>query len=81
MFFVYVLYSRDYKKIYIGFTSNLERRLASHNHYLNKGYTGRYKPWELLYSESYNEKKSAMRREKQLKTARGREFIKSLLPK
>jgi len=31
MFTVYVLYSDDYDKIYIGYTSNLEQRLLSHN--------------------------------------------------
>ncbi|HBE40113.1 MAG TPA: endonuclease [Bacteroidales bacterium] len=80
MYYVYALYSVKYKKIYIGFTSNLEQRLNAHNHPLNKGYTRKYKPWEILYSESHDEKQSAMRREKQLKTAQGRKFIKSLLP-
>ena len=59
---------------------NLDQRLNAHNHPLNKGYTGKYKPWEILYSESHEEKQSARRREKQLKTAQGRKFIKSLLP-
>lgn len=81
MFYVYALYSARYMKIYIGFTSNLEQRLFSHNHPLNKGFTGKYKPWELLYSESHDDKKYAMKREKQLKTAQGRLFIKSLIPK
>jgi putative endonuclease len=47
---------------------------------LNNGYTGKFKPWELLYYESHDEKQSAMRREKQLKTPHGCKFIKSLLP-
>jgi len=79
MYYVYALYSIEYDKIYIGFTSDIERRLIAHNHQLNKGYTGKFKPWKLLYSEPYEQKQSAMRREKQLKTAQGRKFIKSLL--
>ena len=79
MYYVYALYSVKYNKIYIGFTSDLNQRLNAHNHPLNKGYTGRFKPWEILYSESHEEKQSAMKREKQLKTAQGRKFIKSLL--
>jgi len=31
MYMVYVLYSEDYYKIYVGFTSNIEARLYSHN--------------------------------------------------
>jgi len=37
MFFVYVLFSVDYQRIYIGFTSNIESRLFAHNHPSNKG--------------------------------------------
>jgi putative endonuclease len=81
MYYVYALYSLKYKKIYIGYTSNLDQRLNSHNNPLNKGYTGKFRPWELLYSESHEDKRSAMKREKQLKTAKGREFIKSIVPK
>ena len=79
MFYVYVLYSKEYDKIYIGFTSNLDARLANHNHPLNKGWTARYYPWEILYQETYATKHEAMTREKQLKSAQGRQFISSIL--
>jgi len=39
MFTVYVLYSDDYDKIYIGYTSNLKQRLLSHNKLGKKGWT------------------------------------------
>ena len=81
MYYVYALYSVKYKKIYIGFTSNLEQRLSSHNHLLNKGYTAKYKPWIIIYSEEYINKRTALLREKQLKPAQGRAFIKSLITK
>lgn len=79
MFTVYVLYSEKYNKIYIGYTSNIEQRLLSHNELETKGFTLRYKPWKLIYSEVFSEKSEAMKREKQLKTARGRAFIWSLV--
>jgi putative endonuclease len=80
MFYVYALYSREYKKIYIGFTSDLEKRLFSHNNGLKNSYTSKFRPWSLIYSEEISDKKSALIREKQLKTAQGREYIKSLIP-
>jgi len=80
MYYVYGLYSIKYKKIYIGFTSDLERRLFFHNNSINHGYTSRFRPWEIIYSEELPDKKSAMIREKQLKSARGRLFIKSFIP-
>jgi len=80
MYYVYALYSRNFDKIYIGYTSNLSARLIAHNHPDNHGWTARFKPWSLLYSEAHASKADAMRREKELKTARGREFIRSLVP-
>ncbi|MDQ7066309.1 MAG: GIY-YIG nuclease family protein [candidate division KSB1 bacterium] len=79
MYTVYVLYSRRYNKIYIGYTSNLEQRLLSHNELSNKGWTARYRPWHLIYTEEYEEKGKAMQRERALKSARGREFIWRLI--
>ncbi len=79
MFTVYVLYSEKYNKIYIGYTSNIEQRLLSHNELETKGFTLRYRPWKLIYSEVFSEKSEAMKREKQLKTARGRAFVWSLV--
>ena len=73
MYYVYALYSEKYDKIYIGYTSDLEQRLLSHNHEKNRGYTGRYRPWRLLYSESIAGKSAALARERQLKSYRGRE--------
>ncbi|MBA4239964.1 MAG: endonuclease [Sphingobacteriaceae bacterium] len=75
MFTVYVLYSENYNKIYIGYTYNIEQRLLAHNHLETKGYTLKYRPWKLIYTEIFSEKSEAMKREKQLKTAKGREFI------
>ena len=81
MFTVYALYSPTYNKIYIGYTSNLEERLLSHNELATKGYTVRFRPWVLMYTEDYETKKEAMIREKQLKSAKGREFIWGIINK
>jgi putative endonuclease len=79
MFTVYVLYSKSSDKIYIGFTSNLEQRLLSHNELGKKGWTIKFRPWELVHTEEFEEKADAMRREKALKSGQGREFIWSLV--
>jgi putative endonuclease len=76
MFFVYVLFSESYNNIYIGFTSDIEKRLLSHNQLATKGWTVKFRPWKLIYQETFNTKLEAMKREKQLKSAKGREFIR-----
>jgi len=81
MFTVYVLYSDDYDKIYIGYTSNLKQRLLSHNKLGKKGWTIKFRPWEIIYTEDFNEKSDAMKREKELKSSRGRDWIRSSILK
>ena len=76
MFTVYVLYSEKYDKIYIGYTSNIEQRLLSHNKLSQKGYTVKYRPWKIVYTEKFTTRKEALQREKELKSSRGRNFIR-----
>lgn len=78
MYTVYVLYSSVYDKHYTGYTSDIESRLKSHNELSTKGFTLKYRPWKLIYSEKFETKSEAMKREKYLKTGVGRNFIKSL---
>ncbi|WP_129718045.1 GIY-YIG nuclease family protein [Pedobacter sp. SYP-B3415] len=79
MFCVYVLYAISYDRIYIGYTSNLESRLMSHNFLANKGYTSKFRPWIVVYTEYFETKKEAIIREKQLKSAKGRLFVRQLI--
>ena len=37
MFYTYILYSKKFDKIYIGYTSNLKNRMLSHNKLAKKG--------------------------------------------
>jgi putative endonuclease len=79
VFIVYALFSRKFDKIYIGFTSNMEERFKSHNELAKKGWTTKFRPWEIIYQEHQALKADAMRREKELKTAAGRKFIRLLI--
>ena len=81
MFCVYVLYSELAEKIYIGFTADIENRLRSHNELSKQGWTIKFRPWKLIHTENFKEKGQAMRREKQLKSAKGREWIWTLIKK
>ena len=75
-FTVYVLFSDKFNEIYIGFTSNMDARLFSHNSPKNNGYTKRFQPWRIIYTENFQNKKDAMKREKELKSFGGRDFIR-----
>jgi len=63
---MYILKSEKDNDLYIGFTSNLERRIEEHN----SGWvasTESRKPLKLVYCEGYNSERDARRREANLK--------------
>jgi len=80
MYCVYVI-QNDKGKIYIGQTENLGKRLQRHNQELptkSRSYTKINKGiWKIIYKEEYNTRIEAIHREKELKTYRGRMFIKN----
>ena len=78
MYYVYVLQSESDKGLYIGFSSDLRRRLAEHRQGLAfaTSYRG---PWRLIYYEAYLEEADALGRERYLKSGGGRRFLKSQL--
>ena len=78
MFYVYILKSLKNGRFYTGLTNNLERRLYEHNIGQTK-YTSLTRPFELIYKEVYNTKLEASKREKFLKTGKGREILKTIL--
>lgn len=83
MFTVYAISSENTSKIYIGQTIDLKIRLMQHNS-RNKNHLGKFTqqnkgPWKLIYKEEYNTRTSALKREKQLKSFRGREFIRNII--
>jgi putative endonuclease len=78
---VYALYNREKAKTYIGQTANLNKRLYDHNEKRSDHYTAKQQgEWELIYKESVATRSEALMREKQLKSFRGREFIKQHIP-
>jgi putative endonuclease len=78
MYFVYVLLSLQDKKFYIGFTENVERRLADHNAGRNTSTKCR-RPFELMYYEAHGSKDDALRREMYFKTAKGKTTLRQVL--
>jgi putative endonuclease len=78
MFYVYVIYSEKIRKNYTGHTDDIERRVFEHNNGLLGKYTRGKGPWKLIYSEEYATRTEAMKREKELKTGKGRDFLKQI---
>lgn len=78
MYYVYVLQSRKDNSFYVGYTSDLKRRLAEHNS--GKSTATKYKvPYELIFYEAFLNSKDAKARENYLKSGWGWRSIKKLL--
>lgn len=78
MYYVYVLLSKKDKKFYIGFTENLPERLRKHKRGEIFATKGRL-PLILIFYETYLDKYDALRREKYLKTNKGKTTLRSML--
>ena len=79
MVIVYALYNQTRNKIYIGQSSKLNIRIKRHNKELvtkKNSYTSLNDgKWIVVYKEEHITRIEAIKREKQLKSAKGREFI------
>jgi len=78
MYSVYILYSKSFNRYYVGYTNNIERRIAEHNRKKGK-FTDAGIPWELIYFESYPTKKEAREREEFIKSRKSKAYITELI--
>ena len=78
MFYVYLLHSIADDGFYIGFSTDLKRRLSEHKQ--GASFATKHRgPWKLIYYEVYTERKDAEGRERYLKSGGGRRFLHSQL--
>jgi len=78
MFYVYLLHSTKDNGFYIGYSTDLKRRLAEHTRGASFATKSRG-PWKLIYYEAYTEREDAEGREKFLKSGAGRRFLHAQL--
>lgn len=77
MIFIYVIKSKEKKFRYVGITNDYKRRFQEHNQGKNKS-TKFYLPFDLICLEEYSDYIEARKREKFLKSGKGREFLDTL---
>jgi len=75
MYTTYVLRSLKNGRLYVGSTNNLDRRLYEHNSG-QSAYTRSTRPFVLVYFEEFETRIEAVRRELELKTGQGRQWLK-----
>ncbi len=67
MYVVYVLEHSDTKQLYVGYTTDLKRRVREHNARGRKFTTRKSGQWILVYAEAYRDESDARERESKLK--------------
>ncbi len=78
MYFVYILKSKRTGRYYIGYTSNLQRRLREHNNGKTKSLV-KHIPLEIILVEEYKTLEESRKRERQIKSYKSGEAFKKLL--
>jgi putative endonuclease len=79
LYYAYVIKSRNHDYFYKGHCKDLKKRLHQHNSGMTTSIRP-YIPFEIVYFEEFENLSEAIKREKYFKTARGREFLRKMLP-
>jgi len=79
MYYMYILENNNYSTWYIGYSSDLRKRIENHNNGKGGKTTKQGKSWKLIYYETYLNKEDAIGRETFLKSGAGYRFINKQL--
>lgn len=66
-FYTYILSNKNRTVLYVGYTENIKTRLIQHKSGNGSVFTKKYNVFDLIHLETFEVKKEAKQREKQLK--------------
>jgi putative endonuclease len=78
MYTVYILFSKNRDRYYIGSTADVDGRLKRHNTD-HAGYTGHSGDWKLLWKKVFDGKFAALEFERKIKSWKSRKMIEKLI--
>ena len=80
MVFVYIIYSKNFNKYYVGHSDDPHRRLLEHNDAKYHKYTSKFRPWELKATIAIGENRGdAMKVETYIKNLKSRKIIEQII--
>jgi len=77
-YFVYIIYSAKLNKYYVGHTGNIATRLLQHNTG-ESAFTSKADDWIVMYSEKFDSREAAHKRELEIKRKKSRKYIEWLI--
>ncbi len=78
MFCTYILESLKNGRFYIGHCEEVQTRIEEHNAGVTPS-TRPYRPWKLVYTETFETRSHAIRRENEIKKKKKRSYIEKLI--
>jgi putative endonuclease len=77
-YYLYILKSSVAHKYYTGISKNPQKRLEYHNT-IEKGFTSRYRPWEIVMTRKLKNKSEAIATEKKIKKWKSKIRIEKII--
>ena len=78
MFTVYILFSEQLQKYYIGYTSKNVQDILKEHLYNHKGFTAKAKDWNVIYKLERNSKSEAIMLERKIKKRGAKRFLNEI---
>ena len=75
---VYILISKSINRFYVGFTTNLEKRIHFHQNPEKNKFTYKANDWELFFTITCESKKQGLNIEKHIKNMKSKKYIENL---
>ena len=78
MYYTYIIQSQKNGRFYIGSCQDIDKRIERHNAGATPS-TKPGRPWQLVYSETYETNSEALKREREIKSKKSRKYIEFLV--
>ena len=77
---IFFIYSTKLDRYYIGYTADVNKRLAEHNTGIST-FTSKAADWTIRYTENFTTRELAQKREMEIKRKKSRKYIEWLIQK
>ena len=78
MFTVYILFSKQLQKYYVGYSSKSAQDRLKEHLYNHKGFTAKAKDWNIIYRIEMNSKSEALMLERKIKKRGAKRFLNEI---
>ena len=78
-YYLYIIYSEEFDKFYIGYSTDVNQRIKKHNTSKFNTFTSKYRPWVLKAVFLTENKATAIKMERFIKKQKSRRLLTQLI--